>query len=194
MESRANYSWVGKLITGVLLAFIGVAATAVLIQLGTITVIVGDGNKVETGSQTQTATRPVDARSAATTQPISDQSISQAQPTVTPESAAATVAQNSTPWRASPASSESDEDCVCPSSDDDEDGEDTTEAEPVPYTRRVFTNNNVSNREVEFSNSSQSQAQSSVSVQGRNISVQTSATRGQTRTRIVINGKVVVDQ
>lgn len=198
MESRTNYSWIGKLMTGIMgliLALLG--ATIIQIQLGNITVIFsGHDIKVENGSQTQTVTQPPkpESRAPASSQPVSElttypvQTAPVEETTVTP----ATVAKTSTTRRATPVNYESDEECVCPA-DDDQDEE--YEAEPAQYTRPVSVNNYVSNRAADISNNnSQAQAQSSVSIRGGNVSVQSSATGGQTRTRIVVNGRVVVDQ
>lgn len=143
-------------------------------KLGNITVIVGDYNKVENGSQTQTVTQPAKPESTAppTNQPISEQKTSPAEATPSEKTVApATVARNSTLRRATPINYESDDEC-CPADDGEEE-------ESEPETPQYY---------------SQTQAQSSVSVQGRNVSVQTSATGGQTRTRIVVNGRVIVDQ
>jgi hypothetical protein len=182
MESKQNH-WIGKLmmgIMGLILAF--GAATIIQIKLGNITVIVGDYNNVENGSQTQTVTQPAKPESTAppTNQPISEQKTSPVEATPSEKTVApAMVARKSTSRRA-PINYESDDEC-CPADDEE------SEPETPQYTRHAYAH-------AYANDSSQAQAQSSVSVQGRNVSVQTSATGGQTRTRIVVDGRVIVDK
>jgi len=178
MESKQNH-WIGKLmmgIMGLILAFgapkiIQIHGNTIQIKLLNIIVIVGDHPRFEEGSQTQTVTQSAKPESTAiaTNQPVSEQipyPPAEAAP-VEKTVSRATVAQNSTVRKATPINYESDDECCA--SDDEEEA-------------------------VDISNYSQAQAQSSVSVQGRNVSVQTSASGGETRTRIVVNGRVIVDQ
>jgi hypothetical protein len=207
VNARENSSWLGRLVIGLLLTLIGGAVTAVIIQIqvGNITVIVGDHNKVENGSQTQSVVQPTKpaAGEVKTQQPASEtvpSTVNQVTP-VQETSTPTQVAQSSSARRTSPTRQyESEEDCTCP----DEEEEADTESQPQPYQPTYTTNPTYVSapaRVVSVPNYSQYQTQtqsSQVYVQsGNGVSVRTSATAtggGQSHTRVVVNGKVIVDQ
>lgn len=191
-----------------LLTLIGGAVAAVIIQIqvGNITVIFGDHNKVENGSQSQSVVQP--------TKPVAGEIRTQQPPSETVPSTAnqvAPVQETSTPTQLAQSSSarktsptrqyESEEDCTCP----DEEEEADTESQPQRFLQPTYTTNptyvSVPARVVSVPNYSQYQTQtqsSQVYVQGGNgVSVRTSASAtggGQSHTRVVVNGKVIVDQ
>ena len=189
-----------------LLTLIGGAVAAVIIQIqvGNITVIVGDHNKVENGSQSQSVVQPTKpvAGEIKTQQPASETVPSTAnQVAPVQESSTPTqLAQSSSARKTSPTRQyESEEDCTCP----DEEEEADTESQPQRYVQPTYTTNPIyvsaPARVVSVPNYSQYQTQtqsSQVFVQsGNGVSVRTSATGGgQSHTRVVVNGKVIVDQ
>lgn len=208
VDARENSSWLGRLVIALLLTLIGGAVTAVIIQiqLGNITVIVGDHNKVENGSQSQSVVQPAKpvAGETKTQQPTSEtvpptaSQLAPVQETLTPTQ----LAQSSSARKASPTRQyESVEDCTCP----DEEEEAEPESQPQRYTQPTYTTNptfvSTPARVVSVPSYSQYQTQTQSSQEyvqsGNGVSVRTSATAtggGQSHTRVVVNGKVVVDQ
>jgi len=208
VNARENSSWLGRLVIGLLLTLIGGAVTFVIIQIqvGNITVIVGDHNKVENGSQTQSVVQPTKpaAGEIKTQQTVSEtvpSTVNQITP-VQETSTSTQVAQSSSAKRTSTTRQyDSEEDCTCP----DEEEEADTESQPQRYVQPTYTTNptyvSAPARVVSVPSYSQYQTQtqsSQVYVQsGNGVSVRTSATAtggGQSHTRVVVNGKVIVDQ
>jgi len=191
-------------VIALLLTLIGGAVAAVIIQIqvGNITVIVGDHNKVENGSQSQSVVQPTKSVAGEIkTQPVSEtvpSTVNQVAP-VQETSTPTQLAQSSSARKTSPRQYESEEDCTCP----DEEEEADTESQPQRYLQPTYTTNptyvSAPARVVSVPNYPQYQTQtqsSQVYVQsGNGVSVRTSATGGgQSHTRVVVNGKVIVDQ
>jgi hypothetical protein len=207
VDARESSSWLGRLVIALLLTLIGGAVTAVIIQihLGNITVIVGDHNKVENGSQSQSVLQPAKpvAGEAKTPQPASETIPSTANLQVDPVQATSTptqLAQSSSVRRTRPTRQyESDEDCTCP----DEEEEAQPESQTQRYVQPTYTTNqtyvSTPARVVSVPSYSQYQTQtqsSQVYVQsGNGVTVRSSVSGGaQSHTRVVVNGKVIVDQ
>jgi len=134
------------------------------IHISLLNVKVTVGDDNKDGSQTLTVT-PAKPESTAT---------ATNQPEAAPVEKTVARAKNSTVRRATPINDESDE----------------PEAPQYNYSQAQAQ----SSVFVPQYNYSQAQAQGSAFVQGQNVSVQTSAIGGETRTRIVVNGRVIVDQ
>jgi hypothetical protein len=201
VEPKKNYSWLKRLLVPLVTMLAGgitIGFISLQLQVGPITIIIGDRNKVENGSQTQAVIQPakpttVEAESATTTSPVVDTSPAQS----TQQVSSTTTTSSQPPVRRRAARAQNDfeeEDCTCP-----DEAEEEEESEPPPqqfYQQaqqfqhpRTYYSNAVS--------TVQSQSQNNgVSVQSnsRSISVSNSVVNGQSHTRIVVNGKVIVDQ
>lgn len=211
VNTTGNRSWLGRLIVAVLVALIGAGAIGLMslqIQFGNITIIIGDKNKVENGSQTQTVIQPTKPQTVeAKPQQAPSQPTALATPVEQPSAVQNTPSQVSNRRRTRPIQYESDEDCTCP------DDEEAVESEPEPVVqqtyntvyvptprRRVIVVPSYSQYQTQtISNDgySQYQTQSSTStvyVQSNGVTVRTSTNGANARTRVVVNGRVVVDQ
>lgn len=179
------------------------------IQFGNITIIIGDKNKVENGSQTQTVIQPTKPQTVeAKPQQPPSQPAALATPVEQPSAVPNTPSQVSNRRRIRPIQYESDEDCTCPV----DEGATESESEPVvqtypttpvyvptqaprmivlpsypQYQTQTMSNDTSSQYQIQSSNSG-------VYVQSNGVTVRTSTNGANTRTRVVINGKVVVDQ
>lgn len=189
MDTKEKRSWLGRLIIAALVALISggtIGLISVRVQFGPITLIFGDHNKVENGGQTQTAIQPAKPQPAeAKPQQIASEPVLLETPVQQTPGTPATRQQTSYARRARPVQYQSDEDCTCP------DDEQTAETEPQPAVSQSQT------QAISSGVYSQSQTQSSSSgvyVQSNGVTVRTSTTGGNSHTRVVINGKVVVDQ
>jgi hypothetical protein len=209
-SSSSSIGWfLIKVLTGLAGLGLVIGFVSLQLQVGNITVIIGDKNKVENGDQSQTVIQPA---KPVTAEAKTEQPVSQAVPT--PSLPAPTVQATTdlprpvarTPYRGRARSTdqyESDEDCTCPLEADAE-----AEAEPEPqprqhvqtrYTTYPTYPTYVSNPApvVVTPNYSQYQTQTQsggVYVQSSGVTVRTSSSGQKTHTRVVINGQVVVDE
>ena len=178
-------SSVARLLLGVVLALAGLGTAGFIgVQTGNITIIVGSNNKVENRAKPE----------AAPAKPVAELKHEQPTtlpPTQSPAEPPVSTADVSQPVKLAHARrtqlaivDDEDEACTCP---DEEDADEEEEAEPEPISVRM----RVQPQTVDYS-----QAQTNrVYVQGSTISVSSSVSGGQrSRTRVVVNGQVVVDQ
>lgn len=195
-----NGSSVAKLLLGVVLALAGLGMT-IGITTGHITIIFGSHNKVDHRDQSGPAqpTRPIAAE-------VPREQPAAGQPTQAPVEPYVATADISQPTelaharRPLPETVYEDEECTCPVEEEDE-GEEVEEVEPESVPVRIKVQPQTVYASALSSNVSpyyaQSQSQSSrVYVQGgTSVSVSSSASSGQRpRTRIIVNGQVVVDE
>jgi hypothetical protein len=176
-------SSVAKLVLAGVLALAGLGTLGFIgVQTGNITIIFGNHNKVENGAKPEAApAKPVaeikheQSPALATTQPSLEPAVTTADVSKPVELAHAR--------RTQPAiADEEDEACTCP---DEEEADEAEESEPEPIPVRM----RVQPRTVDYSQTNR------VYVQGSSVSVNSSVSGGQrSRTRVVVNGQVVVDQ
>ena len=175
-------SSVAKLILAGVLALAGLGTIGFIgVQTGNITIILGDHNKVENGAKPEAAP----AKPIAEIKQEQPTAVASTQPTLEP---AVTTADVSKPVelaharRAPAIEEEEDEACTCPYEEEFNEAEES-EPEPIPVRLQPQT-------------ADYSQTQTNrVYVQGRTVSVSSSVSGGQrSRTRVVVNGQVVVDQ
>lgn len=199
-ESSSSIGWfLLKVLIGLAGVGLAIGFVSFQLQVGNITVIIGDKNKVENGDQSQTVVqpiKPVTAEAKPEQSPVQASPPPLEEPTSQPTTELPRSRARASYVRTARPQYESDEDCTCPID------EQASDPQAGQYVQPRFTTSSyptyVSNPsplvvpsypQMEFHTHT-----TSVSVQNGGVTVRTVTSGQRSHTRIVVNGQVVVDE